>query len=203
MEIKLGMEKLGEEHMHWEEEKPTKTLMSLQLAEEKIIGADTIIQGYTLNFLNHPFKIELMLIELGSFDIIIGMDWLMKYQAVIVCDEKTVRILFGNKILMIQGDRNDGSSTSRLNIISCTKTRKYIQKGCHVFLAQITEKKTEKKSEEKRLEDVPIMRDFSEVFPEDLPGLARFFGNEILRDVIIFSKLRVISSSCLVKRFFA
>nr|GEU86073.1 reverse transcriptase domain-containing protein [Tanacetum cinerariifolium] len=43
--------------------------------------------------------------------------------------------------------------------------------GCHVFLAHITEKKTEKKSEEKRLEDVPILRDFPKVFPEDLPGL--------------------------------
>nr|GEW78631.1 reverse transcriptase domain-containing protein [Tanacetum cinerariifolium] len=43
--------------------------------------------------------------------------------------------------------------------------------GCHVFLAQITEKKVEDKSEEKRLEDVPIIRDLSEVFPEDLPGV--------------------------------
>ncbi|GKE73398.1 putative reverse transcriptase domain-containing protein, partial [Tanacetum coccineum] len=44
-------------------------------------------------------------------------------------------------------------------------------KGCHVFLAQITEKKAEEKSEKKRLEDVPIVRDFSEVFPEDLLGI--------------------------------
>ncbi|GKD62234.1 hypothetical protein Tco_1299743 [Tanacetum coccineum] len=72
---------------------------------------------------------------------------------------------------VITGDRNDGESNSRLNIISCTKTQKYIQKGCHVFLAQITEKKAEDKSEEKRLEDVPIVRDFLEVFPKDLPGL--------------------------------
>ncbi|GKA08632.1 putative reverse transcriptase domain-containing protein [Tanacetum coccineum] len=46
-----------------------------------------------------------------------------------------------------------------------------IEGGCHVFLAQITEKKTEDKSKEKRLEDVPIMRDFMDVFSEDLPGL--------------------------------
>nr|GEW50277.1 putative reverse transcriptase domain-containing protein [Tanacetum cinerariifolium] len=60
---------------------------------------------------------------------------------------------------------------SKLNIISCTKTRKYIQKGCQVYLAQVTSKKAEDKSEEKRLEDVPIVREFSKVFPEDLPGL--------------------------------
>nr|GFB08533.1 putative reverse transcriptase domain-containing protein [Tanacetum cinerariifolium] len=51
------------------------------------------------------------------------------------------------------------------------KTRKYIQKGCQVYLGQVTSKKAEDKSEEKRLEDVPIVREFSEVFLEDLPGL--------------------------------
>nr|GEW85594.1 putative reverse transcriptase domain-containing protein [Tanacetum cinerariifolium]GEX17029.1 putative reverse transcriptase domain-containing protein [Tanacetum cinerariifolium] len=60
---------------------------------------------------------------------------------------------------------------TKLNIISCTKTKKYIQKGCQVYLAQVTSKKTEDKSEEKRLEEVPIIREFLEVFPEDLPGL--------------------------------
>ncbi|GKE22074.1 putative reverse transcriptase domain-containing protein [Tanacetum coccineum] len=49
-------------------------------------------QGCTLNFLNHPFNIDLMNVELGSFDVIIGMNWLVKYHAVIVCDEKLVRI---------------------------------------------------------------------------------------------------------------
>ncbi|GJZ99880.1 putative reverse transcriptase domain-containing protein [Tanacetum coccineum] len=97
-----------------------------------------------------------MPVELGSFDIIISMDWLSKYHAMIVCDEKLVRISFGNEILTIQGDRSDGNSVSRLNIISYPKTQKYIQKGCHVFMAQITEKKAEKKSKEKRLEDEPV-----------------------------------------------
>ncbi|GJR30418.1 hypothetical protein Tco_1106650 [Tanacetum coccineum] len=112
-----------------------------------------------------------MPVELGSFDVIIGMDGLSKYHAVIVCDEKIVRIPYDNKILTIRGDGSNSGSNSRLNIISCTKTQKYIQKGRHVFLAQVSVKKTEDKSEEKRLEDVPIIQDFLEVFPEDLPGL--------------------------------
>nr|GFA54880.1 hypothetical protein [Tanacetum cinerariifolium] len=117
----------------------------------------------------HPFDIDLMPIELGSFDVIIGMDWLAKYYALIVCDEKVVRIPYGNEVLIIRGDGCDGES--KLNIISCTKTQKYIQKGCQVYLAQVTSKKAEDKSEEKRLKDVPIVREFPEVFPEDLPGL--------------------------------
>ncbi|GKF19990.1 hypothetical protein Tco_0068628 [Tanacetum coccineum] len=72
---------------------------------------------------------------------------------------------------VVIGDRSDDRSNSRLNIILCTKTQKYIQKGCHVFRAQVTERKVKGKSEKKRLEDVPIMRDFLEVFLEDFPGL--------------------------------
>ncbi|GKD21432.1 putative reverse transcriptase domain-containing protein [Tanacetum coccineum] len=127
--------------------------------------------GCTLNFLNHPFNIDLMPVELGSFDVIIGMDWLSKYHAVIVCDEKIVRIPFGNEILIVHSDESNKVHESRLNIISFTKTQKYLLKGCPVFLAHITAKKAKDKSEEKRLEDVPIVRDFPEVFPEDLPGI--------------------------------
>nr|GEZ18654.1 retrotransposon protein, putative, Ty3-gypsy subclass [Tanacetum cinerariifolium] len=92
-----------------------------------------------------------------------------KYHALIVCDEKVIRIPYGNEVLIIRGDNCDGGS--KLNIISCTKTQKYIQKGCQVYLAQVTSKKAEDKSEEKRLEDVPIVREFPKVFPEDLPRL--------------------------------
>ncbi|GJU62006.1 hypothetical protein Tco_1243841 [Tanacetum coccineum] len=133
---------------------------TIELTDCKLVGGDTILRSCTLNLVNHPFNIELMLVELGSFDVIVGIDWLSKYRAMNVCDEKFVCIPLGDEILMIQGDRSDSSSKSRLNIISCTKTQKYIQKGCHVFLAQITEMKTEKNSKEKRLEDVPIVYDF-------------------------------------------
>ncbi|GKA29889.1 putative reverse transcriptase domain-containing protein [Tanacetum coccineum] len=112
-----------------------------------------------------------MPVEMGSFDVIIGMDWLSKYQAVIVCAEKIVRIPYGNETLIIHGDGSNQGSETRLNIISCTRTQKYMLKGCQVFLAHVTTKEAEDKSEEKRLEDVPILRDFPEVFPEDLPGL--------------------------------
>ncbi|GJS60161.1 putative reverse transcriptase domain-containing protein [Tanacetum coccineum] len=143
----------------------------VELADGKIIRVNTIIRGCTLNFLNHPFNIDLMPVELGSFDVIIGMDWLSKHHAVIVCDEKIVHVPLSNETLIIRGDGSNHGSELRLNIISCTKTKKYLLKGCHVFLAQITEKKAEDKSEEKRLEDVPVVRDFLEVFPEDLPGV--------------------------------
>ncbi|GJW16257.1 hypothetical protein Tco_0020390 [Tanacetum coccineum] len=72
-----------------------------------------------------------------GFDVVIGMDWLSKYHAKIICDEKVVHIPIDGETLIIRGD-------------------------------QITKKK---KSDEKRLEDIPVVREFLEVFPENLPGL--------------------------------
>ncbi|GKB98532.1 putative reverse transcriptase domain-containing protein, partial [Tanacetum coccineum] len=104
----------------------------VELADGKIIRVNTIIRGCTLNFMNHPFNIDLMPVPLGSFDVIIRMDWLTKYHGVIICDEKI---------------------------------------GCDVFLAHITIKEAKDKSEGKRLEDIPIVRDFPGVFLEDLSGI--------------------------------
>ncbi|GJT67626.1 putative reverse transcriptase domain-containing protein [Tanacetum coccineum] len=53
----------------------------VELADGRIIWVNTLIRGCTLNFLNHPFNIDLMPVEMGSFDVIIGMDWLAKYLA--------------------------------------------------------------------------------------------------------------------------
>ncbi|GJX91201.1 putative reverse transcriptase domain-containing protein [Tanacetum coccineum] len=117
----------------------------VELAEGRIIGLNAIIRGCTLNFLNHPFNIDLMPVELSSLDLIIGMDWLLKYQAVIVYAKKIACIPWGNETLIVR--------------------------GCPIFLAHVTPKKAEDKSEKKRLEDVPIVRNFPEVFPKDLPGL--------------------------------
>ncbi|GJW03908.1 putative reverse transcriptase domain-containing protein, partial [Tanacetum coccineum] len=143
----------------------------VELADGRIIGLNTILRGCTLNILNHPFNIDLMPVELGSFDAIIGMDWLVKYQAIIVCAEKIVHIPWGNETLIVHDDGSNPGNEASLYIISYTKTQEYMLKGCPVFLANVTTKETEDKSEKKRLEDVPIVQDFPEVFPEDLPGL--------------------------------
>nr|GEY65689.1 putative reverse transcriptase domain-containing protein [Tanacetum cinerariifolium] len=94
----------------------------VELADERIIRLNTILRGCTLNLLNHPFNIDLMPVELGSFDAIIGMDWLGKYQAVIACAEKIVRLPWRNETLIIHGDGSNQVNATRLSIISCTKT---------------------------------------------------------------------------------
>ncbi|GJU53779.1 putative reverse transcriptase domain-containing protein [Tanacetum coccineum] len=84
------------------------TSYAIVLADERILETNVVLRGCTLGLLGHPFDIDLMPVELGSFDIIIGMDWLAKYHALIVYDEKVVRIPYGDEVLIIQGDNCDG-----------------------------------------------------------------------------------------------
>nr|GEU94911.1 reverse transcriptase domain-containing protein [Tanacetum cinerariifolium] len=84
----------------------------------------------------------------NHFDVVIGMDWLSKYHAKIICDEKVVHIQINGETLIIQGDRK-------------------------------------KKSEEKRLENIPLVREFPDVFPEDLPGFPPVRQVEFQIDLIL------------------
>ncbi|GKB27806.1 putative reverse transcriptase domain-containing protein [Tanacetum coccineum] len=97
--------------------------------EQILIPTSSWVRSFsiTVMLLCHPFDIDLMPIELGSFDVIISMDWLAKYHAMIVFDEKIVCIPYGDEVLIIRGDDCDGEK-------------------------QVTSKKAEDKSEEKRLE---------------------------------------------------
>ncbi|GKE33236.1 putative reverse transcriptase domain-containing protein [Tanacetum coccineum] len=79
------------------------TTYDIDMANENLVGTNTVIQGSTLILLNQPFKIDLMLIKLGSFDVVIGMNWLSKYHDRIICDEKVVHILIDGETLIIRG----------------------------------------------------------------------------------------------------
>ncbi|GJU73967.1 putative reverse transcriptase domain-containing protein [Tanacetum coccineum] len=98
------------------------TFYNIKMADGNLVSTNTIIQGATLTLLNRPFEIDLMPIKLGSFDVVIGMDWLSKYHAKILCDEKVVHIPIDGETLIIR--------------------------------AQVMEKK----SDDKRLEDIPVVR---------------------------------------------
>nr|GEZ76833.1 hypothetical protein [Tanacetum cinerariifolium] len=96
-----------------------------KLADGRVASTNIILKGCSINLVDHLFKIDLMPIKLGTFDIIIGMDWLVEQDAVIMCGKKVLHVPYKNKTLVVEGDR----------------------------------------------EDVPVIRDFPEVFPKDLPRL--------------------------------
>ncbi|GJU74144.1 putative reverse transcriptase domain-containing protein [Tanacetum coccineum] len=146
------------------------TNYDVELADGKSLTANTILRGCTLNLQNHLFNIDLLPIELGIFDVIIRMDWMSEQHAEVMCHGKYIRVPYENNELIIQGERSGVRNESRLEVISSIRTQRYIEKGCRVFLIQVT-KKEEVEIPEKRIEDVPVVRDFLEVFPKDLTGL--------------------------------
>nr|GEX40340.1 hypothetical protein [Tanacetum cinerariifolium] len=97
----------------------------VELADGKVASMKTILKGCTLNLVNHIFEIDLMPIEIGTFDIIIGMDWFIKHDVVIICGEKVVSILYGNEMLIVKSDKG----VSRLKVISCIKAHKYVERA--------------------------------------------------------------------------
>ncbi|GJR69546.1 putative reverse transcriptase domain-containing protein [Tanacetum coccineum] len=120
------------------------TSYEVELADGKVVSTNTILRSCTLVLLNHVFKIDLLPTRLGSFDVIIGMDWLAYHRALIDCYEKIVRIPLPNgKILEVQGERPEKD----LRSLACIK------------------------ADEKKLDDIRVVRDFPEVFPDDLLGL--------------------------------
>ncbi|GJR84172.1 reverse transcriptase domain-containing protein [Tanacetum coccineum] len=133
------------------------TNYEIELADGKVVSTNTILCSCTLVLLNHVFKIDLLPTQLGSFDVIIGMDWLAYYRALIDCYEKIVRIPLPNgEILEVQGERPEKD----LGSLACIK------------------------ADEKKLDDIRIVRDFPEVFPDDLLGLPHVREVEFRIDLI-------------------
>ncbi|KAI3739445.1 hypothetical protein L2E82_29849 [Cichorium intybus] len=89
----------------------------------------------TLN--DHVFRVDLMPMTIGSFDVIIGMDWMSLHHAELMCYEKAIRLpLPNNETLIIYGDKRG----KNLQLISCIKAHKYLHKKYCAFLAHVVDK---------------------------------------------------------------
>nr|GEY76373.1 hypothetical protein [Tanacetum cinerariifolium] len=146
----------------------------VELADGRVVSTNTVLKGCTYNLVNHIFEIDLMPIELGTFDIIIGLDRSFvdtRFSSMLNID--SIKISASYEVELADG-----------RVVS-TNT---VLKGCtynlvnHIFEIDlmpielgtfdiIIAHVTKKKSKEKRLEDVPVIHEFFEVFPEELPGL--------------------------------
>ncbi|KAI3758384.1 hypothetical protein L6452_05945 [Arctium lappa] len=101
---------------------------------------------------------------IGGFDVVVGMDWLANNHAEFVCSKKLIRLPNpSGEVVVIYGKKRKGD----VAIITITKARRCLVKGCSSFLAYVIDAKLEKL----KLEDVKIVREFPDVFPDDLPGL--------------------------------
>ncbi|KAJ0492843.1 putative nucleotidyltransferase, Ribonuclease H [Helianthus annuus] len=143
---------------------PLEVKQVVELADGKTIEASNVLFGCKLDLVGQVFDIDLLPVTLGSFDIVVGMDWLSKHQAEILCKEKIVRIpLPDGESLLVQGHR----SGTMVGIITAMRAQQYLQKGYPAMLALVTNAQPE----ERKIEDLPVVREFADVFPEELPGL--------------------------------
>ncbi|GJW69990.1 reverse transcriptase domain-containing protein [Tanacetum coccineum] len=116
----------------------------IEIASGQLVEIDKVIKGNTLEIEGHVFDIDLIPFGHGSFDVIIGMDWLSNYNAEIICHEKVVRIpLPDGKVLRVVGERPEEKARLLMSA----------------------------KASDKKQEEIVVVRDFPEVFPDDLSRL--------------------------------
>ncbi|GJW76425.1 putative reverse transcriptase domain-containing protein [Tanacetum coccineum] len=116
----------------------------IEIGSGQLVEIDKVIKGCKLEIEGHVFDIDLIPFGPGSFDVIIFMDWLSNYKAKIIYHEKVVRIpLPGGKVLRVVGERPEEKARLLMSA----------------------------KSSDKKQEEIIVVRDFPEVFPDDLYGL--------------------------------
>ncbi|GJY92444.1 putative reverse transcriptase domain-containing protein [Tanacetum coccineum] len=126
---------------------------AVELAGGRTSETNTVLRGCTLGLLGHPFNIDLMPIDLGSFEVIIGTDWLAQNHAVIVCAEK-ICVSLRNEILKF-GDKSGQGEEITLRIICVVKAQKFMEKRLSNYFWRRYVKVNKDDSKAKRLETVP------------------------------------------------
>ncbi|GJX66114.1 putative reverse transcriptase domain-containing protein [Tanacetum coccineum] len=117
----------------------------IEIASGQLVEIDKVIKGCKLEIEGHVFDIDLKPFGHGSFDVIIGMDWFSNYKAKIICHEKVVRIpLLDGKVLRVLGERPEEKASLLMSA----------------------------KANERKQEEIVVVRDFPEVFLDDLSGLS-------------------------------
>ncbi|XP_076913288.1 uncharacterized protein LOC143571854 [Bidens hawaiensis] len=135
----------------------------VEIANGSLITIDSVIRNCTITLNGKKFSIDLIPMHMGSLDDIIGMDRLSLHHSKILCFEKLIRIpIDGGVILKVLGKR----PLSKLNLMQCLKAQHYLRKKHVAFLAHVNTKS----DEGKKFSDIPIVREFPEVFAVEFSG---------------------------------
>ncbi|KAJ0714365.1 putative nucleotidyltransferase, Ribonuclease H [Helianthus annuus] len=139
----------------------------VEVATGRTVSVNSVLRDCTLELNNHIFPIDLISMQLRSFDVIVGMDFLRENHAEVVCFDQRIRFSLANgDLLCVYGE----TASKGLKLMSCVQASKYLRKEYRAFLANIVIAEKEKKGKS-GVNDVPVVCEFPNVFPEDLPGL--------------------------------
>ncbi|KAJ9545141.1 hypothetical protein OSB04_024848 [Centaurea solstitialis] len=135
----------------------------IEYSNGELVKANKVVRKCTLGLSGKDFSIDLIPIKIGSFDIIVGMDWMSNHRATICCAEKIVMFaLPDGGVLEVHGDK----PRKDIKIVSYMKMRSHLRKECVAFMAHVVDKK----AKEKQIQDIPVVREFPEFHIDLVPG---------------------------------
>nr|GEW18189.1 hypothetical protein [Tanacetum cinerariifolium] len=138
--------------------------LEVEIAGNEIVVVSKVYRDVEIEIDDNVFRIDLIPIVFGAFDIVICMDCLDRDNVNFLCSQKLVRVVnpLGQEII-IYGDKRKG----KFKLCFMTKARKYLSHGCQAFMAHVIDTRCEKKS----VKDVPVVNEFLNVFPEAFSGI--------------------------------
>ncbi|XP_070029898.1 uncharacterized protein [Nicotiana sylvestris] len=143
---------------------PLGTPVNISTPVGNSVLVDRIYRSCVITLFGFKTRADLMLLDMIDFEIILGMDWLSPYHAVLYCHAKTITLVMpGLPRLKWKGSTVDISS----RVISFLKARHMVEKGCLAYLTYVWDATTESL----RIDSIPVVREFVDVFPSDLPGM--------------------------------
>ena len=146
------------------EMRPTECSMIVSLPTGNSLIANRVYKGSKVTIASHEFEADLIVLDIHDFDIILGMDWLAKHHATVDCYMKKVQFSQpGEPEVIFCGERKILSTS----LISVMQANKMLRKACQGYLVY----GIESANSEMQLAKVPVVNEFFDVFPEDLPGL--------------------------------
>ncbi|GKD29918.1 hypothetical protein Tco_1240696 [Tanacetum coccineum] len=141
-----------------------KPPLDVEIANSKIIHVANVFQNSEVEINNEKFSIDLIPMPMGEIDIVIGMDWLSKYDAIISCQNKLIRIRTPS-----EGETFIYDERKKTTLAICTyaRAKRHLAHGFQDYLAHIID--THKSTP--CLDNILVVREFLDVFPEELPGI--------------------------------
>ncbi|KAL8110718.1 hypothetical protein AgCh_026455 [Apium graveolens] len=149
--------------------------LTIEVANQDRVSVSQFCPKCQLKIHGYSFSDDLIPFELGEFDVILGMDWLSQYKANIDCKKKKILIVTEDNIKVIyQGQRKE------MKFLSILQTKKLLRQGCEAYLAHVVDMEKEVLD----LDKIPIVREFPDVFPDELPGLPPDREIEFFMDLV-------------------
>ncbi|XP_022958237.1 uncharacterized protein LOC111459523 isoform X1 [Cucurbita moschata] len=146
------------------EKEPLETILSVSTPAHELLMATHRVKGGNVIVSGRVIKAVLIVLSMQDFNVILGMDWLGENHALIDCETQivTLRLSSGDSFTY------EGATSKRtLSVVTALKARKMICGGASAFLVSVTLDC----SNEQTVSSVHIVREFTDVFPKDLPSL--------------------------------